>query len=123
MKKNNSANYAGLQAEQLADSYLSKQGLKIIEKNFYCRFGEIDLIALDGKSLVFIEVRFRKNENQMSVFETIDYKKCRKLVTTSEYYLNTHRKYQTLNCRYDVVGITGELDTPSIKWIKNAFQA
>ena len=116
-------NSTGQQAEQLAANYLSKQGLKVIDRNFHCRFGEIDLIALDSKSLVFIEVRYRKNEKIMSVFETIDKHKCRKLVTTSEYYLNKNRKYHFMTCRYDVIGITGELNAPSIEWIKNAFQA
>ena len=123
MKKSKPANSSGKQAEAIAANYLSKQGIKIIERNFHCRFGEIDLIGLTDQYLVFIEVRYRKDEHYMTVFETIDKHKCRKLVTTSEYYLNSHRKYQDMTCRYDVIGITGEISDPAIEWIKNAFQA
>ncbi|WP_292746923.1 YraN family protein, partial [Methylophaga sp. UBA3191] len=51
---------SGKQAEQLACNYLEKQGLKLVQRNFYCRRGEIDLIMQDGQTLVFIEVRYRR---------------------------------------------------------------
>lgn len=117
------ANQSGKLAEEIAANYLAKQGMTILDKNFRCRFGEIDIIGLDTQYLVFIEVRYRKNEKHMDVLETIDKHKCRKLIITSEYYLNKHRKYQSLVCRYDVVGITGDINAPVIEWIKNAFQA
>ena len=123
MKNSNPANQSGNKAEDIAGKYLSKQNIRILDRNFHCRYGEIDLIGLDDQCLVFIEVRYRKDEYYMSVFETIDKHKCRKLVTTSEYYLTTHRKYRNMTCRYDVIGITGELTAPVIEWIKNAFQA
>lgn len=123
IKKPRPAIQSGKIAEDIAANYLARQGLKLIVRNFRCRFGEIDLIGLDRETLVFIEVRYRHNENRLAVIETIDQHKCRKLVITSEYYLIKYRNYQSYQCRYDVIAITGELDKPAIEWIKNAFQA
>ena len=117
------AKQTGRIAEQLAITYLTQQGLKPVSKNFHSRFGEIDLIMLDKNSLAFIEVRYRKDEKHMAVIETVDQHKCKKIVMASEYFLQTHRKYQRYQCRYDVVTILGLFDSPSIEWIKNAFQA
>jgi putative endonuclease len=117
------ANHVGKIAEDIAADYLTKQDLKLIDRNFHCRFGEIDLIGLEQELLVFVEVRYRKNEHYLAVVETIDQHKCRKLVITSEYYLSRHKMYRSYQCRYDVIAITGELNKPVIEWIKNAFQA
>ncbi len=113
----------GKVAEETAANYLSGQGLVLVDRNFYCRFGEIDLIGLEQKILVFIEVRYRKNEHHLAAIETIDQHKCCKIVTTSEYYLREHKCYRSYQCRYDVIAMTGELNKPIIEWIKNAFQA
>ena len=123
IKKSKPANTAGKIAEDIAANYLAKQGLVLITRNFHSRFGEIDLIALQQQILVFIEVRYRKDERYLAVVETIDAHKCRKLIATSEYYRVKHKSYQDYQCRYDVIAITGELDKPLIEWIKNAFQA
>ena len=117
------ANKSGKIAEDIAAGFLTKRGIKLLDRNFHCRFGEIDLIGFDQEILIFIEVRYRKNEHRSAVIETIDQHKCRKLVITSEYFLNRYRIYQSNQCRYDVITITGELDKPVIEWIKNAFHA
>ncbi len=123
IKKSKPANHAGKIAESIAEQYLIKQGLKLIDRNFHSRFGEIDLIGLDQEILTFIEVRYRKNEQYLAVVETIDQHKCRKIIISSEYYLCKHKNYRAYQCRYDVIAITGELNKPAIEWIKNAFQA
>ena len=115
--------HAGKIAEDIAAQYLINQGLKLLDRNAHCRFGEIDLIGLDKEILTFIEVRYRKNEQYLAVIETIDQHKCRKIIISSEYYLSQHNNYRSYQCRYDVIAITGELDKPVIEWIKNAFQA
>lgn len=114
---------SGFYAEDIASKYLVKLGMDIIDRNIHCRFGELDIIALDKQCLVFIEVRYRKNEYIMSALESIDYNKVQKLITSSSYYLTTHPKYKEHTCRYDVISLTGDLNKPDIKWIKNAFQA
>ena len=116
------AKQSGRMAENIAADYLDKQGIKIVHRNFHSRFGEIDLIGLEKQTLLFIEVRFRKNEKHLTVVETINQHKCRKIILTSEYFLNKHRNYQSCQCRYDVIAITGNLDESAIEWIKNAFR-
>lgn len=123
IKKTGLTNQSGNIAEDIAADYLSRHGLTLIDRNFHCRFGEIDLIGFEQETLIFAEVRYRKNEKYLAVVETIDQRKCRKLVITSQYFLNKHRTYQSCQCRYDVIAITGELNKPAIEWIKNAFQA
>ena len=114
---------SGNRAEDIATEYLKQQNIKIITRNFHSRFGEIDIIGLDKETLSFIEVRYRKNETYLAAVETIDRHKCKKIVITSQVYLNKRKKYQSYNCRYDVITITGEFDAPIIEWIKDAFQA
>jgi putative endonuclease len=114
---------SGKNAEDFAANYLTKQNIKLISRNFHSRFGEIDLIGLDQNILIFVEVRYRKDEHYLTAIETIDWRKCEKIITTSKYFLNKHKKYQLYLCRYDVITITGELEKPVIEWIKNAFQA
>ncbi|HIF49964.1 MAG TPA: YraN family protein [Thiotrichaceae bacterium] len=123
MKTTKPANQSGKIAENIAAKYLAKHKVKLLTQNFHSRFGEIDLIALEQEILLFVEVRYRKNENYLAIVETIDRHKCKKILTTSEYYLSKNKKYQSYQCRYDVITITGVLDKPVIEWIKNAFQA
>ena len=112
---------SGKRAEDIAANYLKKQNVKIINRNFHSRFGEIDLIGLEKETLVFIEVRYRKNKNYLSAIETIDRHKCKKIIITSEVYLNKRKKYQSYQCRFDVITITGDISEPVIEWIKSAF--
>ena len=114
---------SGKRAENIAANYLKKQNVKIISRNFHSRFGEIDLIGLDKETLTFIEVRYRKNEDYLSAVETIDRHKCKKIIITSEVYLNKRKRYRSHHCRYDVITVTGEVNQPEIEWIKGAFQA
>lgn len=104
--------------EQMASEYLNRQGIRIIERNFRCRIGEIDLIGLDkDDTLVFFEVKYRKSNSYQNPLEAVNYNKQRKIIKTAQYYLMIHDSDKA--CRFDVVGITGE----SIEWIKNAFYA
>ncbi len=110
----------GDQAETLACSHLQQTGLQLVEKNYRCKGGEIDLIMRDGESLVFVEVRFRKSSSFGSAAESVTASKQRKLITAASHYLQRQRN--SWPCRFDVVGITGEHD-PVIQWIKDAFQS
>jgi len=118
--------FKGKQAEDIAATYIEKQNINIITRNFHSRFGEIDLIGLgmglDKELLTFIEVRYRKDEKFLNAIETIDQNKCKKIIKTSEAFLNKHKKYQSCFCRFDVVTITGKLNDPAIMWIKDSFQ-
>ena len=110
----------GRQAERSARRHLKVQGLNFIEANFSSRVGEIDLIMKDVNTLVFVEVRYRKNLKFGSPLETITPNKQRKIRLTAERYLAKHR-LQNADCRFDTVGLSGNLAAPTIDWIKNAF--
>ncbi|MFO8024148.1 YraN family protein [Thiohalophilus sp.] len=112
----------GNQAEQWARRYLEQQGLHFEQANFRCRRGEIDLIMRDGDSLVFVEVRYRRNDRYGSAAETVDRQKQRKLVTTALFYLQNNPKQARLSSRFDVVAISGEGDAPRIDWHPDAIQ-
>ena len=76
-----------------AAAYLKKKGYQILEANFRCRFGEIDLIARDGGYLVFIEVKYRSSPTGDSL-EAVNRRKQRKIIRVAEYYLCMHQEKQ-----------------------------
>ncbi|WP_018152655.1 YraN family protein [Leeia oryzae] len=109
---------AGHSAEQLAALYLQQQGLKLLTRNYRCRFGEIDLIMQDGKTLVFVEVRARKSKTFGGAVASVTASKQQKLILTAQSYLSTLRHLPA--CRFDVVGFEGQ-DAPP-HWIRHAFE-
>ena len=104
--------------ERLAEQYLRNHHVTIIERNYHCRFGEIDLIAQDENSLVFTEIRYRKNKHYGGAAFSVDTKKQKKLIASAQHYLQSHKQWQSKPCRFDVVALEGD----DINWIKNAFQ-
>lgn len=103
--------------EAEAAAYLKKQGYQIIEQNFRCRIGEIDLIGIDKEYLCFIEVKYRKNSKAGEPLEAVDLRKQRKIIHTAQYYLLTHPRCQQMACRFDAVGILAD----EIRLVRNAF--
>lgn len=108
--------------EDHAARYLLAQGLSLLHRNYQCRFGEIDLIFLEKETLVFVEVRYRHSSAFGSPVETIGRQKQRKLIRTAYWYLNQFKSKSERACRFDVIALTGSQDTPSIEWIKGAFE-
>ena len=106
----------GAQYENLALKFLLAQGLTLIERNFNCKCGELDLLMEDSGSLVIIEVRFRKNNRYGSALESVTQTKQARIIAATEYYILTHKIDQPM--RFDVLAITG--DAPPV-WVKNAF--
>jgi len=113
----------GNQAENLVLIHLQGNGLQLIEQNYLTKMGEIDIIMLDKtiETLVFIEVRYRKNNHFGSATDTVDQHKQNKLIRTAQQYLQQHSKYQEYICRFDVIGVESDLKYPKINWIKDAF--
>lgn len=109
----------GNKAEERAEALLLARGLSLVERNFLCKVGEIDLLMRDGNCLVFVEVRYRKNANYGSALETVNYNKQRKIIAAAQFYLSRHPLPTGANVRFDVVGITGD----DIQWVANAFHA
>lgn len=109
----------GGQAEALAAAYLRQHGLKFLTSNYHCRFGEIDLIMRDGKTLVFVEVRLRSHDSFGGAAMSITVSKRQRLVQTAQHYLQQHGEAA---CRFDAI-LMRKLDMRDIEWIQNAFEA
>ena len=107
----------GDSAEARAAAFLEGRGLRIIARNYRCRFGEIDLIAQSGATTVFVEVRARTSEQFGGAAGSITAAKRKKLIATARHYLA--RQGTHCACRFDVVLLSGN---PSrIEWIADAF--
>ncbi|MDH2998843.1 hypothetical protein A1D22_03100 [Pasteurellaceae bacterium LFhippo2] len=104
--------------EQQAKAFLIEQGLKFVAQNQQFKCGELDLIMLDGSTLVFVEVRQRKNANFGSALESISYTKQQKWLNAANMWLVKEKKQslETADCRFDVVAFEGS--NPPL-WIKN----
>ena len=107
----------GSRYEDAAAAFLQSKGLRLLEKNFRCRKGEIDLILMDGACLVFTEVKYRSGPGCGSPLEAIDGRKQKKIRHTAAYYMYIRRISQDTPCRFYSVCIMGE----SIQWIQDAF--
>lgn len=114
---------SGKHAEDLACQYLHQQGLRLLERNFTSRFGEIDLVMRDRDTTVFVEVRFRKHSDVVDPLSSIDHRKQHKLIRTAHYYLQRQADLALSPARFDVIAITEQDTQPQIQWIKNAFEA
>lgn len=114
----------GAQAEQQALAYLLEQGLTAVASNYRSRFGEIDLIVRDGKTLVFVEVRMRGSARFGGAAASITAAKRGKLIATAQQYLAQHQTQlrEIPPCRFDAV-LLGSGARPTIEWIRNAFTA
>ena len=114
----------GAWGEAQAAKYLKKQGYRILERNYSCRYGEIDLIAADRNSLVFVEVKLRKSDAFARPAEFVDWHKQNRLRTTAELWLSQHET--ELQPRFDVIEIyapEGEATKkPIIHHLEDAFQ-
>lgn len=108
----------GTAYEKLAGEYLKQQGYEILEYNFRCRMGEIDIVAKEGDYLVFVEVKYRSGRQKGSPLEAVDTRKQRIISKVASYYCLTHGYGETTPCRFDVAAICGEEYT----LVKNAFE-
>jgi putative endonuclease len=110
----------GKEGEKIAAAYLKKNGYRIIEINFRCPIGEIDIIAKEKDDLVFVEVKTRKSIELGYPEQAVGIKKQKKMSQLALWYLQK-RKIADTNARFDVVAITLIPDKNEVKLIKNAF--
>ena len=110
------AQSAGGDAEERAAAYLANRGLAIVARNFRTRLGEIDLIARDGDTLVFVEVRKRSSGSFGGAIESVTPAKQRRIQAAANQYLS--RLGRAPRCRFDVVAMDGE----ETKWLRAAFE-
>jgi putative endonuclease len=109
----------GARAEALAAAFLERSGLAVLERNFRVRGGEIDLVCREGKTLVFVEVRLRRNGEFGGAAASITAGKRRRLILAARHYL---ARQPDADCRFDCV-LMDALNESAIEWIKNAFSA
>lgn len=115
MKENNREK--GSRYETMAALYLQKQGYRVLEKNYRRKTGEIDLIALDGNCLVFVEVKYRKNNKKGEPKEAVTIQKQKRIWQTAQYYMVEKKLTENYPCRFDVITFLGE----EMQYLKNAF--
>lgn len=98
-------------------AYLLSRGVKIVERNFRNRQGEIDIIGYDGDYLVFFEVKYRAGHSKGSAAEAVGFAKQKKICQVADYYRMLHRCAEDTPLRFDVVAV----DLDKVEWIKNAY--
>ena len=103
--------------EQKALAYLESNDLICLEKNFCCKLGELDLIMQEQQTVVFVEVRYRKQNKFGSALESVTPSKQAKLIRAANVYLTQHNLHNNTACRFDVISF----DQEHINWIKDAF--
>lgn len=108
----------GTEAELSAQQHLQQHGLRPLERNHRCRGGEIDLVMRDKQTLVFVEVRLRRNSGFGGALASVDRRKQRRLILAAQHYLQRHPWDGP--CRFDVVGIDA---LGSCDWVRDAFDA
>lgn len=109
----------GLEVEQLARRHLEARGLKTIARNYHCRWGELDLVMEDASQVVFVEVRYRRNNNFGGATASVTMAKQQRLARAAMHFLArsglAHR-----NVRFDIVAVEGE--AREVDWLVDAFR-
>lgn len=114
----------GREGEEAAVAFLKKKGYRILEKNFRAKVGEIDVIAEQDATVVFVEVKARANHQYGHPFNAVTPVKQRKIIQVAQSYLAKHRLMEN-SARFDVVGLTVDADNANsfqIELLENAFQ-
>lgn len=111
----------GAEGEDLAADYLEQQGYRIIERNWHCRRGELDIIAKDGDVWVFCEVKTRRNVPAQQAFANITVRKRERLIAAAHDYMNTH-DLEDIMWRIDAIGVVlTHSDPPVIEHVEDAL--
>ncbi len=110
---------AGSEAEDTALVYLKQAGLKLVHRNYRCKGGEIDLVMLDGTTLVLVEVRYRSTEQFGGAAASVTYWKQRRIINAARHLLLVRKELRRYPARFDVVAISAL--RREVQWIKGAF--
>jgi len=111
----------GADGERYAEQCVRRARYIILQRNYRCPAGELDLVALDGGTIVFIEVKTRTQDGCGSPLDAVDLRKQRQIRRAAQYYLSVHRPHDR-NARFDVVGVWRERDSIRCQLVKNAFE-
>lgn len=116
--------HIGKEAEAQALNFLKEQGLHLLAQNWSWKRGELDLVMLDGDTVVFAEVRYRLHAQWGGALGSIDARKREKLVIAAQYFLQKESRWASHPCRFDVIALEGTPgSTPRLNWLKNAFDS
>ena len=115
----------GQLAERQALAFLQAHGLQLLAQNWRCRGGELDLVMLDGDTVVFVEVRARRHTAWGGAAESIDARKRQRLVNSAALFLQSEARWAKRPCRFDVIAIGPGADASpqALEWLKQAFDA
>jgi putative endonuclease len=111
----------GKEGERVAERYLKRKGYKLVARNYRCPAGELDLIVLDGRVIVFVEVKTRTGAGFGSPLEAVEFRKQHKIIQTAQFFLASKNLSQR-EARFDVVGVSWSGAEPLIEHIENAFE-
>ena len=103
--------------EQKARAHLISQGLKLLEQNYACKLGEIDLIMEDNQTIVFVEVRYRQSNRFGGAIESVTKSKQSRIIATAKHWLTRKGLYDKRSVRFDVIAYSNH----DQQWIKGAF--
>jgi putative endonuclease len=113
----------GLDCETLAVSHLQDSGIEVLARNLRCKSGELDIVARENNVLLIIEVRQRTHKDYGGALESVTWRKQRKIIRATRYFLQVHREWRGFRLRFDVVAVEG---TPEgehrINWVQDAFR-
>jgi putative endonuclease len=112
----------GTAGEERACAYLQRQGLTILERNFRCRVGEIDVVAREGDSVVFVEVKVRGDASHGTAVEAVTPAKRRRVIRAAQLWAARHGESES-PVRFDVVGIDWEPEGAVVRHERDAFDA
>ncbi len=118
LKETENRRSLGRRGEEEAARYLTEAGMKILERNFVSRQGEIDIIGYHRGCLVFVEVKYRRSERTGTPESAVTLQKMRKICRAADYYRYLHHYGEDGAIRYDVVAISGG----EIRWYQDAFE-
>lgn len=113
----------GQRAEGWALTHLEEHGLRLVARNWRCRYGELDLVMLDENTLIFVEVRYRAYQQWGGAEASIDSRKCQRITTAAQLFLQEHSQWADWACRFDAVAISPSTlgVAPQLNWIRGAF--
>jgi putative endonuclease len=121
MSVNNAKQVLGKEGERIAEQYLKRKGYKLVERNYRCSAGEVDLIVLDRRVIVFVEVKTRTGHRFGTPLEAVQPRKQRKMMQAAQFFLSQKKLHQR-DARFDVVGISWPGREPVIEHVENAFE-
>jgi putative endonuclease len=111
---------AGNDAEASALAYLERAGLKLIARNYRCKAGELDLVMLEGHTLILVEVRLRSSEQYGGATGSITAKKQKRIINAARHLLTARADLRRYRARFDVIAMSS-LGAADVHWIKGAF--